>query len=106
MVRSRYAHGIIRAIDKSAALKMPGVLGIYTGADDLKGYGTLKCAVSLNNRDGTPLRKPRREALAIDRVRYVGDPVACVVAETISQAKDAAEAVSRRYRPPPRGHFG
>jgi carbon-monoxide dehydrogenase large subunit len=101
MVRSRNAHGIIRAIDKSAALKMPGVLGIYTGADDLKGYGTLKCAVSLNNRDGTPLRKPRREALAIDRVRYVGDPVACVVAETVAQAKDAAEAVSVDIDPLP-----
>src|ERR1700722_11980094 len=93
MVRSQNAHGIIRAIDIEAAAKMPGVLGVYTGAD-LKGYGLLKCVVPFNNRDGTPMKKPLREALAKDKVRYVGDPVAFVVAETLLQAKDAAEAVS------------
>ena len=92
VVRSSVAHGTIRGIDKEAARKMPGVIGVYDSAD-LKGYGTLKCAVALTNRDGTPLRKPRREALAVGKVRYVGDPVAFVVAETLSQAKDAAEAV-------------
>jgi aerobic carbon-monoxide dehydrogenase large subunit len=92
MVRSRNAHGIIRGIDTKAASQMPGVLAIYTGAD-LKDYGPLKCLVGLNNRDGSPLKKPRRDALPTDRVRYVGDPVACVVAQTLAQAKDAAEAV-------------
>jgi len=92
MVRSRNAHGIIRSIDKAAAANMPGVLGVYTGAD-LKGYGPLKCVVPFNNRDGTPMKKPRREALPSDKVRYVGDPIAFVVAETLLQAKDAAEAV-------------
>ena len=92
MVRSRNAHGIIRGIDTKAASQMPGVLAVYTGAD-LKDYGPLKCLVGLNNRDGSPLKKPRRDALPTDRVRYVGDPVACVIAQTLAQAKDAAEAV-------------
>jgi carbon-monoxide dehydrogenase large subunit len=92
MVRSQNAHGVIRAIDTKAALAMPGVLGVYTSAD-LKGYGPLKCVVPFNNRDGTPMKKPLREALAIGKVRYVGDPVAFVVAETVLAAKDAAEAV-------------
>ena len=97
MVRSQNAHGVIRSIDTEAARKMPGVLGVYTAAD-LKGYGPLKCVVPFNNRDGSPMKKPLREALAVGKVRYVGDPVAFVVAETVLAAKDAAEAVSRRYR--------
>jgi carbon-monoxide dehydrogenase large subunit len=100
MVRGRNAHGIIRGIDCKAALQMPGVLAVYTGAD-LRDYGPLKCIVALNNRDGSPLKKPRRDALAIDRVRYVGDPVACVIAETLAQAKDAAEAVTVDIEPLP-----
>ncbi len=100
MVRSRNAHGIIRGIDATPALQMPGVLAVYTGAD-LKDYGPLKCLVGLNNRDGSPLKKPRRDALPTDRVRYVGDPVACVIAETLAQAKDAAEAVSVDIEPLP-----
>jgi len=92
MVRSQNAHGVIRGIDTEAARKMPGVLGVYT-ATDLQGYGPLKCVVPFNNRDGTPMKKPLREALAKGKVRYVGDPVAFVVAETLLQAKDAAEVV-------------
>src|SRR5579872_3951043 len=81
MVRSRNAHGIIRSIDIQNARQMPGVLGVYTAAD-LTGYGPLKCGVPFNNRDGSPMKKPLREALARDKVRFVGDPVAFVVAET------------------------
>src|SRR5229473_5931528 len=92
MVRSRVAHGVIKGIDTAAARTMPGVLGVYTGAD-LAEYGTLKCIVPFNNRDGTPMRKPPRPALPTDKVRFVGDPIAFVVAETALQAKDAAEAV-------------
>jgi carbon-monoxide dehydrogenase large subunit len=92
IVRSRVAHGVIKGIDTSAARSMPGVLGVYTGAD-LAHYGTLKCIVPFNNRDGTPMIKPPRPALPTDKVRYVGDPVAFVVAETPLQARDAAEAV-------------
>ena len=92
MVRSRIAHGVIKGIDTTAARNMPGVLGVYTGAD-LAAYGTLKCIVPFNNRDGTPMKRPPRPALATDKVRFVGDPVAFVVADTLLQAKDAAEAV-------------
>ena len=92
IVRSRVAHGVIKGIDTAAARAMPGVLGVYTGAD-LAEYGTLKCIVPFNNRDGTPMIKPPRPALPTDKVRYVGDPIAFVVAETPLQAKDAAEAV-------------
>src|SRR5262249_6788620 len=92
MVRSRVPHGVIKSIDTSAARKMPGVLGAYTGAD-LAGYGTLKCIVSFKNRDGTPMKQPPRPALPTDKVRFVGDPIAFVVAETLLQAKAAAEAV-------------
>src|SRR6202161_332327 len=100
MVRSQVAHGVIRSIETETARKMPGVLGVYTAAD-LGGYGPLKCVVPFNNRDGTPMKKPRREALAVGKVRYVGDPVAFVVAETVLAAKDAAEAVSLDIEPLP-----
>jgi aerobic carbon-monoxide dehydrogenase large subunit len=94
IVRSAHAHGVIRGIDGAAAHAMPGVLAVYTGRDLIAaGYGNLKCVVPLNNRDGTPMRKPARPALPTDKVRYVGDPIACVIAETAQQAKDAAEAV-------------
>jgi len=71
---------------------MPGVLAVYT-AKDLAAYGPHKCALDFKMRDGTPMKRPVRKSLAEGKVRYVGDPVACVVAETALQAKDAAEAV-------------
>lgn len=92
MVRSTHAHGIIRGIDVSEARKMPGVLAVYTGAD-LAAYATLKNILPLKNRDGSAMHKPPRPALPTDKVRCVGDPVAAVIAETVNQAKDAAEAV-------------
>jgi carbon-monoxide dehydrogenase large subunit len=94
IVRSRVAHGILRKIDTSEARAMPGVLGVYTAADlAAGGYGTFKCVVTFPNRDGTPMKLPVWTALATDKVRCVGDAIACVVAETPVQAKDAAEAV-------------
>ena len=100
IVRSREAHGILRAINTDAAKAMPGVLGIYTAAD-LSAYGPLKCNMPLKSRDGSPIRYTPRTALAGDKVRYVGDPVVCVVAETVAQAKDAAEAVAIDIDPMP-----
>ena len=100
MVRSRDAHGVIRSIDTAAAKAMPGVLAVYTG-EDLKGYGGLKCLLPLKSRDGSPIKYKPRPALASDKVRFVGDPVACVVAETVAQAKDAAEAVALDIEPLP-----
>jgi carbon-monoxide dehydrogenase large subunit len=94
MVRSRVAHGTINAIDIVEAAAMPGVLGIYTGADLLAaGFGMLPKGMSAKNRDGSDMRKPEQPPMTVDRVRYVGDPVAIVIAETAKQAKDAAEAV-------------
>jgi aerobic carbon-monoxide dehydrogenase large subunit len=100
MVRSRDAHGIIRSIDTAAAKGMPGVLAVLT-SEDLKAYGGLKCLLPLKGRDGSPIKFTPRPALAGDKVRFVGDPVACVVAQTIAQAKDAAEAVSLDIEPLP-----
>jgi len=100
MVRSRDAHGIIRGIDTAAAKAMPGVLAVLTGKD-LEGYGGLKCLLPLKSRDGSPIKYKPRPALASDKVRFVGDPVACVVAEAVAQAKDAAEAVSLDIEPLP-----
>ncbi len=87
-------------IDTDAAQAMPGVLGVYTAAD-LAGYGTLKCLVPFKNRDGSAMKTPARYALADNKVRFVGDPVAFVVAETAAQARDAAEAVTLDIEPLP-----
>jgi carbon-monoxide dehydrogenase large subunit len=100
MVRSNVPHGIIRGIDTAAAKAMPGVLAVLTAAD-LTAYGGLKCNLPLKNRDGSPIKYTPRPALAGDKVRYVGDPIACVVAETVAQAKDAAEAVVLGAEPLP-----
>ncbi len=73
---------------------MPGVLAIYTAADlAAAGIGPLPPRQVMKNRDGTPMLSPVRHALATDKVRYVGEAVAAVVAETLAAAKDAAEAV-------------
>ncbi|MBV1799865.1 xanthine dehydrogenase family protein molybdopterin-binding subunit [Siccirubricoccus sp. G192] len=94
MVRSPYAHGTITGIDTAAAKEVPGVVAVYTGADlQAAGFGVLHCTLPLKNRDGTPLRNIERPALAMDKVRFVGDPVACVVAESRAAARDGAEAV-------------
>ncbi len=102
IVRSSHAHGIIKGIDTSAAKAMPGVLGVWTGADLASaGYGPYTCGLPLKNRDGTPLLQTNRTALMSDKVRYVGDPVAFVVAETLAQARDAGEAVVLDIEPLP-----
>jgi carbon-monoxide dehydrogenase large subunit len=94
IVRSSHAHGILRGIDTSAAKQMPGVLGVWTGTDlAAANYGPFTCGLPLKNRDGTPLLQTNRTALMTDKVRYVGDPVAFVVAATLAQARDAGEAV-------------
>jgi len=94
MVRSPYAHGVLRGIDTGAARAMPGVLAVYTAADlAAGGIGPLPARQVMNNRDGTPMLQPVRHALASDKVRHVGEAVACVVADSVAAAKDAAEAV-------------
>src|SRR3984893_11449494 len=94
MVRSGHAHGVIRHIDTAAAHGMAGVLGVYTATDlAAAGIGPLPPRQVMNNRDGTPMRSPTRYALATEKVLYVGDPIAAIVAETAAAAKDGAEAV-------------
>jgi len=100
IVRSPHAHGLLKNILTEKAAAMPGVLAIYTAAD-LAAYGAHKCRLDFKQRDGSPMRKPIRKSLATDKVRFVGDPVACVVAETGVQAKDAAEAVELDIEPLP-----
>ncbi len=95
MVRSPYAHGIIKAINTDAARAMPGVLAVFTGHDLVAaGLGPIKSKVALNNRDGSPIKAPERPGLPTARVRFVGEAVACVVAESRAIARSAAEAVA------------
>ncbi len=94
IVRSRYAHGVISEIDTEEARAMPGVLGVYTGPDlTAAGIKPMPLGQAVPTRDGSPMHRPACPVLTSDKVRYVGDPVAIVVAETAAQAKDAAEAV-------------
>ena len=93
-VRSQVAHAVIRRVDATAARALPGVLAILTGADArADGLGAIPPAASFPGRGGTPLASAPIPPLAVDRVRYVGEAVAIVVAETHAQAEDAAAAV-------------
>jgi len=97
-LRSLHAHARIRSIDVTAAMAAPGVVAIYTGADyAADGLGMPKAAMPRKKADGSPMFAPQRPALVVDRVRYVGDPVAMVIAQTLAQAKDAAELVAVDY---------
>src|SRR6185437_7689068 len=100
MVRSRIAHGTLRGIDAAEARALPGVVAIYTAAD-LAAYGPIKPMQTVPMKDGSPMRAPPRPALPAEHVRFLGEVVAYVVAETASQAKDAAEAVVLDIEPLP-----
>src|SRR6202021_973779 len=100
IVRSSHAHGIIRGIDMAAAKAMPGGLGVWTGTD-LADYEPFTCGLPLKNRGGSPLLQTNRMPLMTDRVRYVGDAVAFVVAGTLGQARDAGKAVAGDIDPLP-----
>lgn len=100
VLRSPHAHAILQRIETSAAREM--ALGVFTIADlDADGMGDLPCKFLVRNRDGTRMTVPPRPVLARGRVRYVGEPVAFVVAETLEQAQDAAERVEVEYDPLP-----
>src|SRR6202163_2639381 len=102
VLRSPHAHARIRAIDVSRAKAAPGVLAVLTGADwQASGFGDLPVPGGLKRRDGAPLYRPPFPALVKDRVRWVGDYVAFVVAQTIHQALDAAELIVVDYEPLP-----
>ncbi len=102
VLRSPHAHARIRSIDTAKAGAAPGVLAVLTGADwQASGFGDLPVPGGLKRRDGSPLYRPPYPALVKDRVRWVGDYVAFVVAETLHQAMDAAELVDVDYEPLP-----
>jgi carbon-monoxide dehydrogenase large subunit len=102
VVRSPHAHADIRGIDTTAARALPGVVAILAGADlAADGLGTLPTDRTRKRRDGSPAFTTPRTALARQRARHVGDPVALVVAETREQALDAAERVVVDYAPRP-----
>ena len=101
-VRSPHAHALIRSVDPQAAAAAPGVVAVYTGTDFVNdGIAMPKAGMPRKKRDGSPMFAPQRPAMVTDRARYVGDTVAMVIAETLAQAKDAAELVLVEYEPLP-----
>jgi carbon-monoxide dehydrogenase large subunit len=97
-LRSPHAHATIDKIDVSAALKAPDVVAIYTGDDLVQAkIGPLVCGWMINSKDGSPMKAVVHPELAQGRVRYVGDPVVVVIADSYAQAKDAAEQVVVDY---------
>ena len=95
-LRSPYAHARIKSLNTAAAAAAPGVVGILTG-DHFKAVGGLPCGWLINSLDGSPMKEPKHPVLADGKVRYVGDRVALVVAETYDQAKAAAELIEVDY---------
>jgi len=95
-LRSPHAHARIRQLDTTAAAKAPGVLAVFTG-EHFKAVGGLPCGWQINNLDGSPMKEPRHPILADGKVRYVGDRVALVVAETQEQAKAAVALIEADY---------
>ncbi len=96
VLRSPYAHARIKSIDTAAAKAAPGVIGVFTAADlAAAGVNDIPCFAGgfIKNKDGSNIFAPGRPALAKDRLLYVGDGIAFIVAETVNQAKDAAELV-------------
>ncbi len=97
-LRSPHAHARIRSIDKSEALAAPGVIAVLTG-DELAAdkVGGLPCGWLIHSIDGSPMKEPPHPVIAHDKVRHVGDQVALVIAETLQQARDAAEKIDVDY---------
>ena len=93
-VRATVGHAELRRVDVTAARAMPGVLGVYAGADLVAdGLGAIPPVAGAAGRDGKPMFAAAMPVLAVDRIRYIGEPVAIVVAQTLAQAQDAAEQV-------------
>ena len=98
LVRSPHAHARIVSVDTTAAKKMPGVIGVLTGADlQADGIGAFPTFVGLVNAEGKPMAAPPYYPLAVGEVRFVGEAVAAVVAQTRLQALDAADQVAVEY---------
>ncbi|MDH5797004.1 MAG: xanthine dehydrogenase family protein molybdopterin-binding subunit [Paracoccaceae bacterium] len=91
-LRSDVAHGRLKSVDTAAAEAMPGVVRIFTGAD-FEEIGGLPCGWQVTDKHGNPMQEPKHPVLASGKVRHVGDPIAAVIAESVQQARDAAEAI-------------
>ncbi|WP_176250096.1 xanthine dehydrogenase family protein molybdopterin-binding subunit [Sulfitobacter sp. HGT1] len=91
-LRSDIAHGILNSVDTSAAETMPGVVKIFTGAD-FEAVGSIPCGWQITDKHGEVMQEPRHPVLAHGKVRHVGEPIAAVVAESLAEARDAAEAI-------------
>ncbi|MGA8497565.1 MAG: molybdopterin cofactor-binding domain-containing protein, partial [Xanthobacteraceae bacterium] len=101
-IRSPHAHAKIKNIDTAAAAKMPGVAGVFTGAQFAEDkLGNLICGWTVLSKDGSPMKMAPHAALAAGKANHVGDAVAVVIADTLAQAKDAAEKVVVDYEPLP-----
>ncbi len=101
-LRAPHAHARIRSIDTAAARSMPGVVAVLTGADlAADGGANFACGWMVHFKDGSEMREPPHPALAVDRVRYVGEPFAVVLAETREAARIAGEAVEVDFEPLP-----
>ncbi|MDP6775116.1 MAG: xanthine dehydrogenase family protein molybdopterin-binding subunit, partial [Rhodospirillales bacterium] len=97
-LRSPHAHANIKGIDTGAAAKAPGVVAVFTGEDIAAAeVGGLPCGWQIHNKDGSPMVEPAHPVLAQGKVRHVGDPVAVVVAESLAEAKDAADKIAVDY---------
>jgi carbon-monoxide dehydrogenase large subunit len=99
-VRSPHAHAVIRAIDAGTAAAMPGVVGVFTGADlEADRLGGLPVIMTVRGKGGTTQVTPRHPAMPVGRARHVGDPIAVVIAESRERAEEAADAIVVDYEP-------
>ena len=96
IARSVHGHAKILGIKKGEALSCPGVIAIFSGKD-MQGVNGLPCGWQIHSKDGSPMKEPLHSPLAIDAVKHVGDPVAVVIAESYSQARNAADMLEIEY---------
>jgi len=102
IVRSVHAHADIRSLDTEAARRAPGVVAVLTAEDLAKdNLGTMRMTLNRKRPDGSPMFAPPHRGLATGRARYVGDPVAVVIAESLAEAEDAADLIRIDYAPRP-----
>ena len=98
LLRSPHAHATINSIDTAAAKNAPGVVAVFVGEDLVADQvGGLVCGASVTGKGGEVNKTPPRNVLTMDKVRFVGDPIAVVIAETLAQAKDGAELIAVDY---------
>src|SRR2546430_768787 len=104
ILRSPHANARLSRVDTSAATSAPGVVAVFTGQDMAKdNIGGLPCGWLINSKDGSPMKEPPHPVLAVDHVRHVGDPIAVVIAESLAEARDAAEKIAVAYTVEPAG---